>query len=71
MVEEEDYFDPLHYDISDVDFEMKQPNRREIRLIAKASTSDFNLVKYYLALKSFVEKIEKDLDIMEEADGEH
>lgn len=71
MDEDKEHFDATLYDSSDVTFEMKQPHRREIRLIAKASVADFNLVKYYLALKAFVEKIEKELDIMEQADGEH
>jgi hypothetical protein len=64
-------FHPELYDTSDVTFEMKEGRKRnEITLVAK-SDSDFNLVKFYLSLKEFVEKIENELNIMEAADGEH
>lgn len=59
------------YDSSDVKIDIKQPSRREIRVTLKASTADFNLVKFYLSLKDFVEKIEGELGIMERTEGEH
>lgn len=61
-------FSPEMYNTSDVKFTMKDGRRRnEVVLVAKSET-DFNLLKYYLALKSFTEKIERELDIMEEAE---
>ncbi len=68
----DDIFHPDLYDISDVEFEMYQPpkKRRHIYITLKSET-DFNLVKLYLALKGYVEKIEEELNIMEAAEGEH
>lgn len=61
-------FSPELYNTSDVVFTMKDGRRRnEVVLIATADSS-FNLIKYYLSLKAFVEKIERELEIMEEAD---
>lgn len=59
------------YDSSDVKIEMRQSSRREIRLYLRASEADFNLVKFYLSLKDYVEKIEKELGVLENAKGEH
>ncbi len=63
---------PEMYDISEVEFDMPQNKKRsQITLIASdRSGADFNLVKYYLALKEFVEKIERELDIMESSGEE-
>jgi hypothetical protein len=66
-----DDFPAEMYDTSDVKFSIKDGRRRnEVTLVAKAET-DFNLVKFYLALKEFVEKIERELNIMDEAEGDH
>ena len=54
------------YDISDVVFEIKQKRRREIALIATSET-DFNLMKYYLALKNYIEQIEHEIGVMDSA----
>lgn len=68
---DDDVFGAEMFDTSDVVFEMPyRKKRNEVYLVAK-SNSDFNLVKYYLALKDFVQKIEDDLNIMETAEGEH
>jgi hypothetical protein len=66
-------FDCELYDTSDVTFTIKQNKaQNEIALIAKCSaTSKFNLVKYYLSLREYVDKIESELGIMSETDGEH
>ncbi len=63
-------YSPEMYNTDDVTFSMKDGRRRnEVILIAK-SDSDLNLVKYYLALKAFIEKIEVEMDIMGEAPDE-
>ncbi len=57
------------YDTSDVSWEMRQPRgRKEIWLFAKAP-SGFNLIKFYLALKEYVEKIEQEIGVLEDADA--
>ena len=53
---EEKYFAEM-CDISDVRFYMP-PNKRRTRVVLIAeSDSDFNLMKFYLALKAYVERI--------------
>lgn len=64
-------FDAELYDTSDVKVDLKNRSRREIALVFKASTADFNLIKFYLALRDYVDKIERELNIMEAADGDH
>ncbi len=60
------------YDISDVTFELRQVRgRREIILVAKAEEDDFNLFKFYLALKDYVDKIEAELGVLEATEGSH
>lgn len=62
---------PDLFDTSDVVFSVKETKRRnEITLVARAE-SDFSLIKYYLALQMYLEMIAKELDIMEQQDGEH
>jgi len=68
---DDDLFEMELYDTSDVTFDIKTRSRREIALVAKAATSDFNLVKYYLSLKEYVEKIEAELNISERDDEKH
>lgn len=68
--EEVEAFEHEMYDASDVKFEVRNRGRNQIVLIAKSET-DFNLLKYYLALKDYVDKIETELNIMAQAEGEH
>ncbi len=59
------------FDVADVTFDIKERrSRREIHLVAR-SDSDFNLLKYALSLRMFVEQIEAQLGLMDEAEGEH
>ncbi len=59
------------FDTSDVTFTIKDGrSRNEVTLIARCDTT-LNLVKYTLALREFLEKIELELGIMEAAEGEH
>lgn len=54
------------FDISDVVFDIPPTrNKCKIYLVAKSDTP-FTLMKYYLALKSYVEKIEAEMNIFEE-----
>lgn len=53
----EDPYDFQLFDIEDVTDDLNFRGRREIALILKASESDFNLMKYYLAVKRHVEKL--------------
>ncbi len=65
-------FSPELYDTSEIEFEMP-PNkkRNRVTLIAEdKSGADFNLVKYVLALREFVENIERELNIMSDTDGD-
>lgn len=62
---EEQYFAEL-CDISDVRFSM-QPNKNRCRVVLVAeSDTDFNLMKFYLALKAYVERIESEIGVMTE-----
>jgi hypothetical protein len=68
--DDEPYFADL-VDISDVTVDMiPRKSRREVLFIVK-SKSDFNLIKLYLALKNYTEKIEDEIGVLAEADGEH
>lgn len=60
----EEFFAEM-YDISDVKFHIKQTrSRRKVELVAE-SESDFNLFKYYLALKTYIERIEHEIGVMD------
>jgi hypothetical protein len=67
----DEIFDAELFDTSDVTVSSCDVGRRKIILTLRASTADFNLVKVYLSLKDYVEKIERELNIMEQTDGEH
>lgn len=57
------------FDISDITEDIKFKSRREISLVLKAQSSDFNLMKYYLAVKDHADRIGVQLGMMtEEAD---
>jgi hypothetical protein len=58
-------FSPEMYNTEDVVFEMPNGKRRNVVTLIARSGTDFNLVKYYLSLKEFVDKIEQQLNIME------
>lgn len=62
-------YSPELFNTEDVVFDVKPGRRRnEITLVARCSSKrDFNLIRYYLALKGFVEKIERELDLLEGA----
>lgn len=61
---------PELYNIEDIVFTMKDSKRRtEVTLVAKGER-DINLIRYYLALKDLVEKIERELGVMTEFDGD-
>lgn len=61
-----DLFDP-----SDVTWEILDSRRTDQITIILKSEGRFNLMKIYLALKMITEKIELELNIMEDAEGEH
>lgn len=59
------------FDCSDVTWEVEDSKRSDqIKIILKTEGT-FNLIKTYLALKMICEKIEGQLHIMDEAEGEH
>lgn len=58
------------YDTSDVEFGIHQKSRKEIFLRVK-SNSDFNLIRFYLALRDYVDKIEAELNVMPEHWEQH
>jgi hypothetical protein len=59
------------FDAGDVTWEIEETKRRDqIKIILSTETS-FNLMKTYLSLKMICEKIEVQLGIMEETEGEH
>lgn len=59
------------FDCSDVTWEVEDTKRRDqIKIILKTEGT-FNLVKTYLALKMITEKIEMQLNILDEAKGKH
>lgn len=59
------------FDASDVEWEIKETKRADKIHIILSSERRFNLIKTYLSLKLLVEKLELQLGLMEEADGEH
>lgn len=63
-------FSPEMYNTEDVVFSMRDGRKRNEVVLTAKSKSDFNLVRYYLALRFFVEKIERELDIIGEAPDE-
>ncbi len=59
------------FDCTDVTWEIEDSKRTDqIKIILK-SEGKFNLMKTYLALKMICEKIERELNILEDAEGEH
>jgi hypothetical protein len=55
-----------HFNISDIRWDVKNFRRgKEVHLIAR-SDSNINLMRYYLALKNYIEKMEHEIGIMEE-----
>jgi hypothetical protein len=64
-------FEADMYDTSDVVFSIKENKRRtEVTLVATSKTN-FNLLKYCLALRDFVDKVERELNIMSDHDRMH
>lgn len=59
------------FDASDVEYDIKPSKKRNEIDIRLKSESDFNLLKIYLSLMSICQKIETELNIMEDAEGEH
>lgn len=59
------------FDTGDVTWEIEETKRRDQIKIVLSTETSFNLMKTYLALKMICEKIEVQLGIMDEADGEH
>lgn len=68
---DEETFDFELFDTSDVTISKCEVSRRKIIFTMRASQSDLNLMKVYLALKDFVDDLQDKLNIMEEAEGEH
>ena len=69
-------FEPLRdvemFDTGDVTWEIDDKGKRRdiVKIVLKTDTS-FNLVKVYLSLKMICKKIETQLGILDEAEGEH
>lgn len=59
------------FDASDVTWEIAPSKRNDRVTIVLKSETSFNLMKIYLAIKMMSEKIETELNILEQADGEH
>ncbi len=63
--------DAEQFDPSDVTWEIVDSKRTDQITIVLKSEGKFNLMKTYLALKMICEKIEMELNILEDAEGEH
>lgn len=59
------------FDCSDVEVEILPSKRRDQVDIRLTSDSDLNLLRIYGALQNIIMKLERELEIMEEAEGEH
>ena len=59
------------YNIDDVEFSMQDGRRRNEVVLTAKSKSNFNLFRYYLALRAYVDQIEAELHILKKADGNH
>lgn len=60
------------FDISDVSWNTKSTkDMKKIYLIAEAEDLPFNLMKYYLALKAYVFKMEAEIGVFEESPDVH
>jgi hypothetical protein len=60
------------FDASDVEWAVIETKRRnKVNIELTSSEGSMNVVKIYLALKMICEKIEGQLNIMDECDGEH
>lgn len=57
------------FDCNDVTWEVLESKRNDRVTIVLKSEGTFNLMKTYLALKMITEKIELELNIMDEAEG--
>lgn len=66
-----DPWDAGLFDCSDVTWEILPSKRNDQITIVMKCEGSFNLIKTYLSLKRMAEKIEQQLNIMDEADGEH
>ena len=65
MPSESEIFDAELFDTSDCTISSCEVGRRKIIFTLRASTADLNLLKVYLALKDYVEDLERSLNIME------
>lgn len=60
------------FDASDVKFEIEETKRADkIKIILTKESGRFNLIIIWLSLKSIVEKLEQEMGVMEDAEGEH
>lgn len=64
-------FDATLFDTQDVTISRCEVSRRKIIFTMRASKSDLNLMKVYLALKDFVDDLQEKLNILDDAEGEH
>lgn len=65
--DDDEIFDAALFDISDVEVTLKSSRSRKQVTIVLDSESDFNLMKTYLALKDYIEQMERSLNILEAA----
>jgi hypothetical protein len=70
--DKDDVWDSRLFDASDVTYDFPRTSKRnEVLVRLRAESGQMNLLKTYFALKMLCEKIENDLNILEEAAGEH
>lgn len=62
---------PKLFDISDVTFNIRPTKSRRRFAIEFESKTDMCLLKIALAMRTLTEKVEHELGILEDAEGEH
>lgn len=58
------------FDISNVKFDLKQNTSKGLLVLIAQSEDHWNLMRYYLALRSYVLKLEAEMGIMPEPPDE-
>lgn len=62
--------DAALFDVSDVKFELKQNVRKHLFTLIASSEDHWNLMRFYLALRAYVVKLEQEMGIMAEPPDE-
>lgn len=68
-LDDDDVSDAVRFSVDDVEWQIKPTRKKNEIHIVLTSETDFNLIKTYLSLKAMCEKIEIQLNILDEAEG--